>query len=198
MRLFCTAATITSTTHCNTLQHTATHCNTLQHTATRCNLLQGTATHGNTLQHAVIHCSTLAPTTLTRLFCKNEPTSTTLKHPNKCGMQIRAIAFGVSFNLILQSESYGSLFNGTWPKRRKELDDQLAKWLSKCDTLNAIGCTLTLSSLTPHSESVSLSPLSLFNCTVFLQKLSIQNNMGGGCFLNSVPWKQTESKVLYC
>jgi len=26
-----------TTTHCNTLQHTATHCNTLQHTATHCN-----------------------------------------------------------------------------------------------------------------------------------------------------------------
>jgi len=37
-----------STTHCNTLQHTATHCNTLQHTATHCNTLQHTATHCNT------------------------------------------------------------------------------------------------------------------------------------------------------
>jgi len=28
----------------------------------------------------------------------------------------------ISFNLILQSQSVWSLFNGTWPKRRRELD----------------------------------------------------------------------------
>jgi len=33
----------TSSTHCNTLQHTATHCHTLQHTVTHCNTLQHTA-----------------------------------------------------------------------------------------------------------------------------------------------------------
>ena len=42
----------TSTTHCNTLQHTATHCTTLQHTVTHCNTLQH-ATHCNTLQHTL-------------------------------------------------------------------------------------------------------------------------------------------------
>ena len=40
--------------HCNTLQHIATHCDTLQHTATHCNTLQHTATHCNTLQHTFI------------------------------------------------------------------------------------------------------------------------------------------------
>ena len=34
------------------------------------------------------------------------------------------IAFGVSFNHILQSESNRSLFNGTWQKRPSELDNQ--------------------------------------------------------------------------
>ena len=35
------------------------------------------------------------------------------------------VAFGVSFNLILQSESNWSLFNGTWPKKSKLLYDRL-------------------------------------------------------------------------
>jgi len=39
--------------------------------------------------------------------------------------EIQAIAFGVSFNLILQSQSYWSLFNGTWQKRPGELDHRL-------------------------------------------------------------------------
>ena len=39
--------------------------------------------------------------------------------------EIQAIAFGVSFNLILQSQSYWSLFNGTWQKRPGELDYRL-------------------------------------------------------------------------
>ena len=53
------------------LQHTTTHRNTLQHTATRswrfscltasayCNKLQHTATHCNTLQHTATHCNIL-------------------------------------------------------------------------------------------------------------------------------------------
>ena len=35
------------------------------------------------------------------------------------------IAFGVSFNLNLQSNSHGSLFNGTWQKRPRERDPRL-------------------------------------------------------------------------
>jgi len=38
---------------------------------------------------------------------------------------VRAIAFGVSFNLNLQSQSPFSLFNGTWQKRPSELDYRL-------------------------------------------------------------------------
>jgi len=35
------------------------------------------------------------------------------------------IAFGVSFNLNLQYQFGCSLFNGTWQKRPRELDQQL-------------------------------------------------------------------------
>ena len=35
------------------------------------------------------------------------------------------IAFGVPFNLNLQSQSHWSLFIGTWKKRRKRLDHRL-------------------------------------------------------------------------
>ena len=136
-------------THCNTLQHTAIHCNTLQHTAAQHNalaccpatvcacaymniytlqlwrgwyvdvcsklawprhvnlysctayciwsvVLQHTATHCNTLQHTATH------------------------------YHIQHIAFGVSFHLILQSQSNWSLFNGTWQKRRTEVDHRLS------------------------------------------------------------------------
>jgi len=38
---------------------------------------------------------------------------------------VQPIAFRVSFNPILQSQSNWSLFNGTWPKKRRELDDRL-------------------------------------------------------------------------
>ena len=38
---------------------------------------------------------------------------------------IRPFAFGVSFNLNLQSQSVWSLFNGTWQKKPRELDYQL-------------------------------------------------------------------------
>ena len=36
------------------------------------------------------------------------------------------IAFSVSCNLILQSQSHWSLFNGTWPKRPRGLDNRLS------------------------------------------------------------------------
>ena len=38
---------------------------------------------------------------------------------------IQPIAFGVSFNLNLQSQSHWSLFNGTWQKRPRELENRL-------------------------------------------------------------------------
>jgi len=38
---------------------------------------------------------------------------------------MQSIALGVSFNLNLQSQSHGSLFNGTWQKRPRELDELL-------------------------------------------------------------------------
>jgi len=62
---------LTSTTHCNTLQHAGTPCNTLQHTATHCNTLQHPATPCNTLQHPATHCNALQHTA---------PPCTTLQH----------------------------------------------------------------------------------------------------------------------
>jgi len=35
------------------------------------------------------------------------------------------IAFGVSLNLNLQSQSYWSLFSGTWQKRPRKLEDRM-------------------------------------------------------------------------
>jgi len=60
----------------------------------------------------------------------NRPIYTCLESP-RCRIKmtfekIQPIAFGVSFNLILQSQSNWSLFNGTWQKRRKEIDNQLS------------------------------------------------------------------------
>jgi len=43
---------------------------------------------------------------------------------NTC-VYIQPIAFGVSVNLNLQSRSHWSLFNRTWQKRPRELDDRL-------------------------------------------------------------------------
>ena len=40
--------------------------------------------------------------------------------------QVQPVAFGVSFDLSLQSQSPWSLFNGTWQKRRRKLDHRLS------------------------------------------------------------------------
>ena len=40
-------------------------------------------------------------------------------------MQLQPIAFGASFSLNLQSQSPWSLFNGTWQKRPRELENRL-------------------------------------------------------------------------
>ena len=40
-------------------------------------------------------------------------------------LHVQPIAFGVSFNLNLQSQSNWSLLNGTWQKRPRELDSRL-------------------------------------------------------------------------
>ena len=42
-----------------------------------------------------------------------------------CASHVQPIAFGVSFNLNLQSQSPWSLFNGTWCKKTWELDHRL-------------------------------------------------------------------------
>ena len=61
-----------------------------------------------------------------------------LRHP------VQPIAFGVSFNLNLQSQSCWSLFDGTWRKRLRELEHGLSfekeaatlqmQWVSMIDT----------------------------------------------------------------
>jgi len=70
-----TAHASSSSTHCNTLQHTATRCSTwvnllalMAHNAQHCNLLQHTVTHCNTrlhllpcLAHTTTPCNTTAP-----------------------------------------------------------------------------------------------------------------------------------------
>ena len=38
---------------------------------------------------------------------------------------VQPIAFGVSFNLILESQSNWSLFYGTWQKRLRELENRI-------------------------------------------------------------------------
>ena len=42
-----------------------------------------------------------------------------------CNKKVQPIAFGVSLNLHLQSQSPWSLFNGTWYKRPREQDYRL-------------------------------------------------------------------------
>jgi len=58
------------------------------------------------------------------------------KEPTNRSLPIVVDALGVSFNLSLQSQSDQSLFNGTWPKRRREPMIKwvlrLKKWHSKC------------------------------------------------------------------
>jgi len=44
---------------------------------------------------------------------------------HKCTCKVQPIAFGVSFNLNLQSQSHSSLLNETWQKRPNELNHSL-------------------------------------------------------------------------
>ena len=49
----------------------------------------------------------------------------TFTHIHMHGTHVEPIAFGVSFDHNLQSQSCWYLFNGTWPKRLGELDRRL-------------------------------------------------------------------------
>jgi len=40
-------------------------------------------------------------------------------------LNVQPIAFGMSFNLHLQSQYHWSIFNGTWQKRPRELEHRL-------------------------------------------------------------------------
>jgi len=55
---------------------------------------------------------------------------------------VQPIAFGVSFNLNLQSQSHWPLFNGTWAKETWRTRLLIEIWDWRNDTPNAIGCTL--------------------------------------------------------
>ena len=54
-------------------------------------------------------------------FSENVP----LMLHEKSHLAVQPIAFGVSFNLNLQSQPHWSLFNGTWQKRLIETDHRL-------------------------------------------------------------------------
>jgi len=57
-------------------------------------------------------------------------------------IEVQPIAFGVSFNLNLQSQSHWSLFDGTWQTRPRELEYwsrfEIEEWHSKCNRLYLI------------------------------------------------------------
>ena len=88
-----------------------------------------------------------------------------LRHP------VQPIAFGVSFNLNLQSQSCWSLFDGTWRKRLRELEHGLSfekeattlqmQWVSMIDIFSLpqhtrIGCLCIITSATTHSTRMSM------------------------------------------
>ena len=67
-----------------------------------------------------------------------------LPKKDTCIMQLRPIAFGVSFNIILQSQSNGSSFNGTWQKSTR-LVEMYSISFGKRDTTNQmINCVLRM------------------------------------------------------
>jgi len=53
---------------------------------------------------------------------------------------IQPVAFAVSFNLNLKSQSIWSLFNGTMRRRRRELDNRLSFEIGEMTHPNLIGC----------------------------------------------------------
>jgi len=62
---------------------------------------------------------------------------------------IHPIAFGVSFNLSLQSQPHWSLFNNTWQKRRKEPDNRLS-----FEIVGASLCVLQRTHPATHSHTL--------------------------------------------
>ena len=57
-------------------------------------------------------------------------------------IHIQPIKFRVSFNPILQSQSNWSLFDGTWQKKRRELDNQLSFEIGEMTFQNSTGCNV--------------------------------------------------------
>jgi len=84
---------------------------------------------------------------------------------------LQSIALGVSFNLILQSESNWPLLNGTWQKRRKELYDRSSFEIFKNDTPSAIGCTCAITCILDvlHDPSIPTCDMTYaFICVTWL------------------------------
>ena len=86
-----------------------------------------------------------------------------------CTPLVQPIAFGVSLNLNLQSQSHWSLFNGTWQKRPGELDQRLRfdwdlrlkKWHSKCNRLYLRGGGNALKQYPPPADTNDVQTLHL-------------------------------------
>jgi len=72
---------------------------------------------------------------------------------------IQSIAFGVSFNLNLQSQSPWSLFNGTWQKRPRKLDDRLRSEIEEMTLQMQQTVPLILAPFLSFSLSLSLCRL---------------------------------------
>ena len=78
--------------------------------------LEGHSVSFSNLTHTATHT---APHTAPRTTTHTTPRTAT-------HAEVQPIAFEGSFDLILQSQSNWPLFDGTWQKRRKELDNQLS------------------------------------------------------------------------
>ena len=102
------------------LQHTATHCNTPQHTATHCNVLFNLNLQSQSHWFLFKGTWQKRPRELDDRFRSEKEERTLEIH-----QAVQPIAFGVSFNFNLQSQSPWSPVNGTLQKRPRELESRL-------------------------------------------------------------------------
>jgi len=93
------------------------------------------AANPNTHKRICRHTKT-ANTHTTSILCYLNPP---LKKSKKDGY-IQPVAFAVSFNVNLKSQSIWSLFNGTMRRRRRELDNRLSFEIGEMTHPNLIGC----------------------------------------------------------
>jgi len=152
MKLDITAVVFPAATRYSTLQHTAARCNIhcIYVSTAHCNRLSWLFSRVPSLQK-----TTFAVTSATALLSLSDSVYRSLRRrapvrqkrvmiaPQRFSVErqlerqntltfdvhtyisIQPIAFDVSFNLNLQSQSYWSLFNGTWQKKSRALDHQL-------------------------------------------------------------------------